>query len=368
MSLDKVTSALLQDEGRGWKIGLFINDNIKMEYVCDYCNNLCRNAVELSCDVDHDDDTIQLYCESCLKEVIASNNNTCPINNHSNPTYTSIRRIRGKINKSEVLCPNSVVYKQQKSKEKNVAKGNIMVETSDEKEGINPNENDNNNEVKGCDFKGNLSQLINHISKCCESNLDSELQAEVIKVLRNDINELKKNNQHIQNTLTIQNNIIDQLKKQNQNLVQKCNGISEENKQQIDKSQNKMSIELRNGIDSLRNDLKTQNANLLKQYKDMSQKFVIMSQQHEQQKDRINKLENIVKESKEEKSDKFAAYQNLKCCVCSAQSNGNMIICVYGQNDSSTRNDEYARDGYSAACPTHASLIGQMSYFKSRAT
>eukprot|EP01084_Bolivina_argentea_P277623 474034_1 len=260
MSLDKVTSALLQDEGRGWKIGLFINDNIKMEYVCDYCNNLCRNAVELSCDVDHDDDTIQLYCESCLKEVIASNNNTCPINNHSNPTYTSIRRIRGKINKSEVLCPNSVVYKQQKSKEKNVAKGNIMVETSDEKEGINPNENDNNNEVKGCDFKGNLSQLINHISKCCESNLDSELQAEVIKVLRNDINELKKNNKHIQNTLAIQNNVIDQLKKQNQNLMQKCNGIgtiSEQNKQQIkrtDKSQSEMSTELTNNMNELKNE------------------------------------------------------------------------------------------------------------------
>eukprot|EP01083_Nonionella_stella_P239263 837573_1 len=157
-ALDKVSSALLQDEGRGWRIDLFTDDNVKMAYKCDYCLNICKNAVELSCDVDHDDDTLQLYCEYCLKEVIASNNNTCPIDKHSNPTYASARRVRGKINKAKVLCPNSAVYKQQKSKDKNVAKGNIMVETSDEKEGmnVNVNINDNNNELKGCDFKGNL--------------------------------------------------------------------------------------------------------------------------------------------------------------------------------------------------------------------
>ncbi len=90
----------------------------------------------------------------------------------------------------KVLCPNSAVYKQQKSKDKNAAKGKIMVETSDEKEAMNANINDNNNALKGCDFRGNLSQLINHISKCCELNLDSkELQTEIIKALRNDINE-----------------------------------------------------------------------------------------------------------------------------------------------------------------------------------
>ncbi len=102
MSLENVASGLLQDEGRGWKIDLFIDDNVKMEYKCDYCANICCDAVELSCDVDHKDDTIQLYCEYCLKEIITCNNNTCPINKHLNPTYTSMRRIRGKINKAKV--------------------------------------------------------------------------------------------------------------------------------------------------------------------------------------------------------------------------------------------------------------------------
>eukprot|EP01084_Bolivina_argentea_P054985 100829_1 len=128
---------------------------------------------------------------------------------------------------------------------------------------VNVNINDNNNELKGCDFKGNLSELINHISKCCESNLDSkELQTEIIKVLRNDINELKKNNKHIQNTLAIQNNVIDQLKKQNQNLMQKCNSnatVSEQNR----KSQTEMSTKLKNGINELKNENQITTSNLL---------------------------------------------------------------------------------------------------------
>ncbi len=73
-----------------------------------------------------------------------------------------------------------------------MAKGNIIINTSEEKEGMNANNNiicNNKNELKGCNFEGNLSQLIAHISKCCELNLYSkELQTEIIKVLRNDIN------------------------------------------------------------------------------------------------------------------------------------------------------------------------------------
>eukprot|EP01084_Bolivina_argentea_P020490 38104_1 len=104
---ENISHALLQYEGKGWKIDLFVNDNVKNEYVCYYCENICKDAVELSCDIDHDDDNIQLYCQSCLISVISSNGNRCPIDNHQNPKYSSTRRIRAKINKAKVLCPNS---------------------------------------------------------------------------------------------------------------------------------------------------------------------------------------------------------------------------------------------------------------------
>eukprot|EP01083_Nonionella_stella_P196581 723192_1 len=91
---------LLKHEGRGWKIDLFVDENVKQEYVCHYCQNICCEAVELSCvdnDIEHDDEDLHLYCKRCLISVISSNNNLCPINNHKNPKYSSIRRLRSKI-------------------------------------------------------------------------------------------------------------------------------------------------------------------------------------------------------------------------------------------------------------------------------
>ena len=50
-------------------------------------------------------------------------------------------------------------------------------------------------------------------------------------------------------------------------------------------------------------------------------------------------------------------YQNLKCWQCGANFNGQMIICKCKSEPN--RNDDFAKDGYSALCQTHKELIGK---------
>ncbi len=92
----------IQSKGKGWNCALFINKDKMDEYKCKSCNNICKDCVELGCD--HDDIDIELYCNYCLKTLINSNNQTCPINSkHINPPIQSNRAIRKQILKLKVL-------------------------------------------------------------------------------------------------------------------------------------------------------------------------------------------------------------------------------------------------------------------------
>ena len=68
------------------------------------------------------------------------------------------------------------------------------MDTADEKEGGM----DEVKQSKGCRFEGSLSELIAHFSNCYESQiLSDEVQSEVIKLLRRDIDSLKAENRVI---------------------------------------------------------------------------------------------------------------------------------------------------------------------------
>ncbi len=58
---DNTSHTLLKCEGKGWKIDLFANDIVKSKYICHGCENICKDAVELSCELNHEDDSIELY-------------------------------------------------------------------------------------------------------------------------------------------------------------------------------------------------------------------------------------------------------------------------------------------------------------------
>eukprot|EP01084_Bolivina_argentea_P085018 153687_1 len=251
MALSDIGCKLLQCNGQGWNIDIFIDEHIKTEYICCFCHNVCKDAVELSCDGDHDDDAIQLYCQKCLLSDISAHKDNCPIDNHPKPSYVPNRRSRGKINKAKVLCPNSSIYK-------GVVKGPNIVETSDEKEGIN----DNNNVIPAsdtCTFKGCLSQLITHISECSESNLDSsEIQIEMIKMMQNDINIIKDENKIISKKYQELQNMVYKLQTTMENEQDKITKLQTENKNIMEQHKSAVNV-LQNKINKLEKITKSQN-------------------------------------------------------------------------------------------------------------
>ena len=98
----------LQVDKKGWNVILFDSTNIT-GFLCNHCNNVCKDAVELGCA--HADEDIYSFCHSCLADLIKDKDGKCIINNHSDPIMAPSRSIRRQIAKSQVICPYSKQYK-----------------------------------------------------------------------------------------------------------------------------------------------------------------------------------------------------------------------------------------------------------------
>eukprot|EP01083_Nonionella_stella_P280801 955363_1 len=103
-SLSEHLISLLKVNGNGWNASLFEDQNeVNFDRsLCGNCKEVCRDAVELGCD--HDDDDIVLFCNACLNDLISTNGNKCPINQHLDPIAIPLRYLRRQILKSAVLC------------------------------------------------------------------------------------------------------------------------------------------------------------------------------------------------------------------------------------------------------------------------
>eukprot|EP01083_Nonionella_stella_P016021 44796_1 len=107
-SLSKHLISLLKVNDNGWNVSLFEDQNELNRSLCGNCKEVCRDAVELGCD--HDDDAIVLFCDSCLKDLISTNGNKCPINQHFDPIVSTVRSARRQILKTAVFCTYSTQY------------------------------------------------------------------------------------------------------------------------------------------------------------------------------------------------------------------------------------------------------------------
>ena len=58
-------------------------------------------------------------------------------------------------------------------------------------------------------------------------------------------------------------------------------------------------------------------------------------------------------------------YQDLKCYQCGKNIYGQMTICINSSDPQ--KNDGYRRNGFTACCPEHISLIGTKPYFSKKA-
>eukprot|EP01083_Nonionella_stella_P032736 89584_1 len=164
-SLTKHLTSLLQVNDNGWNLSLFEDQNEVNTSLCGNCKEVCCDAVELGCD--HDDDDIVLFCNSCLKDLISTNSNKCPINQHLDPIISSVRAVRRQILRASVICPYSIQYKRR-NKNANVD-NEVVMDTigCDQKEGA-PVAAAADDIVDGCDWKGTLDELLksDHLHQC----------------------------------------------------------------------------------------------------------------------------------------------------------------------------------------------------------
>eukprot|EP01084_Bolivina_argentea_P146789 256930_1 len=165
-SLSKHLVSLLRVNENGWNVSLFQKQNIVDTALCGNCNEVCRGAVELGCD--HDDKEIVLFCNSCLKDLISTNDNKCPINQHLDPIVSPVRSLRRQILQSSVICPYSVEYKRR-NKNANID-NQVVMDTigGDQKEGA-PVAAASDEIIDGCtEWKGTLDELLNsdHLRQC----------------------------------------------------------------------------------------------------------------------------------------------------------------------------------------------------------
>ena len=82
----------------------------------------------------------------------------------------------------------------------------------------------------------------------------------------------------------------------------------------------------------------------------------------------IENADNQLDDEKESNNGNLGQYQDLLCYHCGNNVKGKMIICINGK-DPKSRSDQYCRNGFTAACPSHECDIGKESekHFQSRA-
>ncbi len=99
---DDLSLSLIQSNGKGWNSKLAVDRNKIPELMCKSCNHICRDAVELSCDHNEEEDI--LFCESCLTQILRQNNNICPIDgSHKDTKFQAVRTTRRYVLKLKVV-------------------------------------------------------------------------------------------------------------------------------------------------------------------------------------------------------------------------------------------------------------------------
>eukprot|EP01084_Bolivina_argentea_P048240 88897_1 len=201
-SLSKHLIALLKVNDTGWLLSLFEDQNELNRSLCGNCKEVCRDAVELGCDHD-DDDAIVLFCDSCLKDLISTNGNKCPINQHLDPIVYPVRSVRRQILKSSVICPYSTQY-QRRNKNVNID-NEVVMDTigCDQKEGA-PVAAASDDIVDGCQWKGTLDALLksDHLRQCT-------LKYDATGVQKLQMEEMKNENQSLQQIIQQQKQTIE---------------------------------------------------------------------------------------------------------------------------------------------------------------
>eukprot|EP01083_Nonionella_stella_P023591 65270_1 len=82
----------------GYDLEIFVEKDKIEQYICQICQHISRDCVEVSCGNGH------IYCNSCIRYNFKINGHSCPADRAKNITITANDFVRRKILASNVKC------------------------------------------------------------------------------------------------------------------------------------------------------------------------------------------------------------------------------------------------------------------------
>ncbi|ETO07805.1 G-protein beta WD-40 repeats containing protein [Reticulomyxa filosa] len=133
---------------KNW-ISLLNHPNQINDFVCLICKQVANNPVEISCQQHQNLDGSLIIGEHCLKQFLAANPNSCPVQPHEHCEYTKIRLAQRQIGELKVKCPRQFAQELQALNQGHEKKTDVMK----------------------CNFSGKLKEINEHLNNTCSLKL-----------------------------------------------------------------------------------------------------------------------------------------------------------------------------------------------------
>ncbi|ETO15292.1 WD-40 repeat-containing protein [Reticulomyxa filosa] len=120
---------------KNWILQLNQNEKIN-DFICLICKQVANNPIEINCPQHKNMDESLIVGDSCLRQFLSQNSNSCPIELHNNCSYLQNELVKQYIGELDVICPRQF------------------------EQGQKP-------ELMNCDFKGKIKQVDDHLENSC---------------------------------------------------------------------------------------------------------------------------------------------------------------------------------------------------------
>ncbi|ETO14609.1 hypothetical protein RFI_22763 [Reticulomyxa filosa] len=167
---EDIFEPLTLDNKKGYPTQLFVNPATLQDFTCSLCSFVCRSAVVLNCNEDHNGDDVSTFCEPCISTYLSTNGNKCPLNSsHKSVNFDPCVFVRRKIEQSKVYCPNGTLSSNlNKSIQGEVQSqsGSSTVSFSMEGYSSDTKESKEDSSQTTCRWTGTLKSLEEHLINC----------------------------------------------------------------------------------------------------------------------------------------------------------------------------------------------------------
>ncbi|ETN99601.1 hypothetical protein RFI_37869, partial [Reticulomyxa filosa] len=125
--------------------------------LCLLCQQIAKNAMELTCDEHENSNAALIVGEDCLVRYLQQNSNKCPVEQHDNCKQSKNKLVRQYVDDIVVMCPRQ--YQLDLKQDSDTTNGN---------EQTNPEAASENALTRICNFQGKIKDVKEHLQGSCQ--------------------------------------------------------------------------------------------------------------------------------------------------------------------------------------------------------